>query len=586
MSPDEAEKIRERRFGGIKPNDRALVGAVRCLGFDIETSVGVPYSLALYCEEAGLDQSFVIRRGQGLLKLLDTASQLDAQGRDRVLVGAHFLGFDLGVLVYDYLLAQHRSWDDLDDREQIDLDLPHGRFHLRMGKVIFATLKTEHRTIHFINTAHYFNTSLDKAAASLGLTLKKFPKPKFLGLRTYAQRVIGKYNRQDARMVWALLKQIVAWWRQWEIRPAISAPQMAARVFCHAYVKRPWVRLPEGVKMLALLSYHGGKNGIYTRPGWHRRVYAYDLRSAYVDAMTRIPPMDRGEWRWSGAAVPGAWGFVVVTGRMPEEMRAPIFYTHDFRPLAAGAAFATLCVTSLEYDLLRRLYPRWRPDEAISVNWYADAPGPSDLARYARDMFERRRTAETEEANLLYKLLGNSLYGKFIARHPDDEREDSFLAGQLFYPPVASWITAMVRCEVTRLEYSDVGVLHTSTDGIITRRPLPASEVGAALGQWKFEHAGPCLILRNKLYLHFDARGRLVKWALHGFQGEARDLWRLLQTGRDTYTVDRLGGWRESARDGDLPYAPKHVRMTLHLPEIRTMRKEGRANPFRLRPKF
>lgn len=584
MSPEEAAKIRERHFGGIRPNDRALTGLIRCVGFDIETSVGIPYSLAVYSEESGLDVSLAIKKGEGLLKLLDCVCAVDAQGTDRTMAGAHFMGFDLGVLTYDYLLSKKQRWEDLDNPEQIEIDLPHGRFHLRMGRVIFATLKTDHRTIHFINTAHYFVTSLDRAAESIGLQLKKYPKPKLLGLRKYSQAVIGKYNRQDARMCWALLRQIVTWWKQWEIRPAISAPQMAARVFCHAYVKRPWVRLPEAVKMVALYSYHGGKNGFYAKPGWFKRAYAYDLRSAYTYAMTQMPDMAQGEWRWGTELKRGAWGFAILTGTMPHELKRPIFYTHDFKPLAPGQSFDTLAVTSLEYDLLRALYPTWAPTDCVTVAWHADHKGPSDLARYAREMFERRRTASTQEANLLFKLLSNSLYGKFIARHPDEDDESQWIAGQLFYPPIASWITALVRCLVTRLEYT-VPVIHTSTDGVITTKKITA-DVGPELGQWKFEHAGPCLILRNKLYLHFRNDGALIKYALHGFQGDARDLWRLLQRGRDVYTVDRLGGWRESARDGEIPYAPKNIVMRVHLPEMRMLKKEGRANPFGLRPNF
>jgi len=268
---------------------------------------------------------------------------------------------------------------------------------------------------------------------------------------------------------------------------------------------------------------------------------------------------------------------------MPATLRAPIFYTHDFRPLGAGEAFDTLAVTTIEYRLLRELYPAWRPDDLLSVTWKPDHDAMSDLGRYALEMFDRRRAATTPEESQLFKLLSNSLYGKFIARHPDEDDDRVMIAGSLFYPPVAAWITALVRAKITRLEYAEA-VVHTSTDGILTTRPLSGG-VGEGLGEMKFEHRGPCLILRNKLYLHFDDRGHLIKWALHGFQGRPRDLWTMLRRGKSRYTVGRLSGWRESARDDDLPYAPITREMVLNVPELRTFGREAR-NPYAIRPKF
>lgn len=596
MLAEEASAIRLRPFAGVRPNHRGIRAGAWTVGFDIETVKAEPYILSVSCEAAELSTVEEIRPGQGLLRLFALLLGVDNRRVERgvtrqpVIAGAHNLRFDAGTLTYDYLLHHEgKSWRDVPNPEQLDVDTPLGRWSLRIGRVCFATLKMAHRTIHFIDTYAYFKTSLDRAAEQLGLVERKLRKPRLLGLRRYSLSFIERYARQDARIVEKLLAQIVSWWRDYRIRPAISAPQMAARVFCHRFVSKPWVAIPETVSLVSLCAYHGGKNGWYGRSGWYR-VRSYDIRSAYPWAMTKVPAMTAGQWEWTvEEPEPGTWGFCLIKGRMPDGLTYPIFYTHDFRPIPAGESFETLAVTTCEYELLRELYPSWRPEAVATVTWRPDAGEPADLGAYAVEMFERRLRAQTAVEKTLYKLLGNSLYGKFIARSPADEcsrcgelaeqhhesgckgfKAGAF-GGSLFYPPVASWITALVRCRVTRLEHEHQA-LHTSTDGFLTEGDAGAA-CGPGLGDLKLVHEGPALILRNKLYLHFDDNGRVVSHALHGFQGTPKQLLALLRSnGAPTYIVKRLAGWRESFRRDGLPFEPVERSMALRLPELERLR--------------
>jgi hypothetical protein len=565
MKASDILAIRARRWAGVKPNHRGLDGDTRVLGFDIETVGARPYMIGLYCAPAGLD---VVRdvdpgSGQGLETLLDALSVVDTRRRTRTIAVAHNLRFDAGVLVYDYLTSRGQRWADLKNPEQITLTTPWGLFHLRIGRVCFATLKTPHRTIHLIDTFAYFKCSLDAAAEQLGLSERKLTKPKRLGVHRYSRKFLTPYVRRDTTIVARLGEQIVRWWSQYRIRPAVSAPQMAGRVFQHAYVKRPWVQLADSVTTIALNSYHGGKNGFYTPPGYYPDVWSYDLRSAYPWAMTQCPPMTQGEWQWTeGPPEPRTWGFAIVRGTMPATLRYPVLWTHDFHPLRAGQRFGPLCITSVEYDQLARLYA-WAPDAVATVTWRPDAGEHRDLRAYALDMFDRRERSTVTVEKLLYKLLANSLYGKFIARTPDADNPKLTLAGQLFYPPVASWITALVRVRITDLEHRYAAV-HTSTDGFLTTAPVPADELGQELGGLKLVHRGPAVMLRNKLYLHFDRERRVHTAALHGYQGTAAELLSMIQRGRQDYTRHRLQGWREAIRVDGLPYAPITRKMRLH----------------------
>lgn len=577
MLLDESAKIYVRDSQIIKPNHRGLKRPVRCLGFDIETYYGKPYILSLYCPEAGIQKVLGIEpgSGQGFLRLLDAVSLIDASCEAGTIAGAHFMRFDLGVLVYDYLLSKGKSWGSLENPEQIELSLPQGTFSLRLGNVVFATLKTRHRTITFIDTSSYFKTGLNSAAESIGVKERKLAKPKGLGFRRYSLSFISAYALQDSRLCYFLLRQIVAWWKDYEILPSISAPQMAGRVFLHKFVKTPWVRIPQSVMGVSLLAYHGGKNGCYVKPGWYH-ARSYDIRSAYPWAMTQIPQMSLGQWIWQETPPKPAeeFSFVVVKGEIPKEQRFPVLFDHDFKAFKAGVTFDETAISGMEYLLMVRLFPKWNHHVLGTVVWRYDRNFTGrDLADYAREMFARRERAANEVESTLYKLLNNSLYGKFIARTP--QVDGTYLGGQLFYPPVASWITALVRCRITELEYQS-DALHTSTDGFIvasrpiaTWRDVERENLGDTLGDLKFVNEGPLLLLRNKLYLHFGMDGRLKSYALHGFQGTVRELWEMVRRGKTDYTVDRLQGWREARRVDGLPFANITRDMSLHIPEIR-----------------
>jgi hypothetical protein len=539
------------------------------VAFDVETDRGRPFALGI--RGGGLDTICSLRKGEGLLRLLEALTLLSASKQVAVVAGAHNLRFDLGVLLYDHDPEVLKAGEDIED-----IPIAGGKLSVHFGRPCFATFRIGRRVVSFVDTFAYFTMSLDRAAQALGLTIRKMAPPSDLGYRRFTIAEIGPYLRRDIAIAHALLAQILAWWKEYGIRPAISAPQMAQRVFQHSFLRNPWVTVDPDIEKLALLSYHGGKNGCYVDPGWFSRVYSYDLRSAYPWAMTQIPPMHEGLWEWT-TTLPqrGEFGFSVIWGEAPDTPY-PIFYSHDFTPLRAGESFGPLTVTTMEVAAAHEQL-RWKPKRIISVIWRTRQTAMSDLGHYAVAMYDRRLAAKTAQEKLLFKLLGNSLYGKFIARHEED---GFYVAGSLFYPVVASWITALVRVKVweSELKYH---VYHTATDGVMS--PVPMQE-GEGLGSWKYETKGPVLILRNKLYLLFNEQSRrLEKAAYHGFHGDTGDLWRILRTGNVHYKAERLSGWLESRRLRSRPYAPVVRDMRLDIPDtIRAIRRgKGGYNPFR-----
>jgi hypothetical protein len=527
-----------------------------------------------------------------------------ANSSAKVVIAAHNLAFDLGVLAVDYQRSMPEGVSCMIQRERIRFEWKNGQvLEAFLGRPCWAVLRWGgNRSVTFLDTYAYYITSLEKAAEGVGMSLKKFPHPKGFGRRQIARRIMEPYLRRDVELTLGVARYIVGLWGEYGVRPCISFPHLASRIFRHHFVRKPWVRATGLVERMAVQAYHGGKNGLYTAPGWYRRAFSYDLRSAYCWAMTQIPDMTAGRWETVSKIRPGVWGFYCISGVMPDPLPYPILFSHDFKPLGGGQTFENLCVTSVELDLLRERFPTARMTIHGGIVWRptGHARGSSsDLSAFASSMWDQRQAAKKaghKTAEKLFKDLANSLYGKFIERQEDYEtlsqekdpvtgRPPKTIKGSLFYAPVAAWITALVRCRITRLEYEH-GAVHTSTDGIITLGPISSAACSAQLGGLKFEHSGPLLLVRNKCYLHFDGTGQIRKHALHGFQGKPRELWRLVQTGKTSYRRDRLRRWLESLKENARPYSAERKSLSLHAPIIAELKRTGRSNPFRLRPSF
>lgn len=558
----------------------------RIVAFDTETALGRPFALGISDHTGRKVDCYAVAPRQALLRFVHMIRQHDHQAHlsgHSLIAAAHFLRFDLTVMMVSYLGPRWRAHFD---REHFKVRVLDAIIEGHVGQPCFASVRFPKRTVVLLDTAAYFVMSLNRAAQMVGLKEQKLGKPVGLGHRVIPLAEIRPYLRRDVLLCHAVAKQIVSWWSDWKIRPAVSAPHFAARVFRHAFIKRAWVQVPASVETAALLSYHGGKNGFYVKPGWYPKVYSYDIRSAYCWAMTQIPNMTAGEWQWSKRKPrSGEFGFVSLSGRAPANQTYPVLFTHDFLPIGAGQKIESLTITSMEYATMKALYPSWRPTIISSCRWRPDVNGGSDLARYAEEMWTRRLKARRDKKAVeeeLYKLLANSLYGKFIARI--EEEPGRYRKGEIFYAPVAAWITALVRCRIARLEHA-TGAIHTSTDGFLTTRPLPARMLGEKLGSVKLVNVGPAVIVRNKCYLHFRPDGSIDHAALHGFQGHARDLWKIIQTGTTVYTRERLSGILEAYRGAGIPFAPMTRRMRLQVPDLEALREKG-GNPYRIRPRF
>jgi hypothetical protein len=199
---------------------------------------------------------------------------------------------------------------------------------------------------------------------------------------------------------------------------------------------------------------------------------------------------------------------------------------------------------------------------------------PSPFKAYCDDFFERKETEKHPTRKYGYKLILNSVYGKFIQTRKNSRiiytnidsgetvETNDVIAGGMYHPFIATAITAHTRAYIHRCEH-EYKAIHTATDGFYTYRKR-VKTIGhypsRGLGSLNIEAQGDLCLLRNKCYILYSRTGetksqyfkgkRIEKFAKHGFQGTVYDLEKLVATNRRKYKSSRPNRLRESLKRG------------------------------------
>jgi hypothetical protein len=414
-------------------------------------------------------------------------------------------------------------------------------------------------------------------------------------------------------------EKIIEMHEEYDVALSMSAPQFAMRVFTKYHLKEDEeIHLPsKSILKGALASYHGGKNGFYVKPGLYRDVTELDISSAYPHAMKSMPQFVRGYYKKTAVYESGLQGVYCVTGEM-KWCRYAIFQTHDGKAIHGGS-IKNLWVTS--YELAEAI--RNEEVKIESLFGWLWVPDPNythnPLAEYVDEFYAKKEASHKGDPKYLtYKLLLNALYGKFIQNveveengkvnteviiEPDGRRTKvpkTFKAGGMFSPVIATLITGFVRAYLHRMEH-DYKAIHSSTDSIKTLQSVDPNALLHGLGGLNVEVKGDCVILRNKLYLHYDGEmGKTFvdtdgvtkkcppkKYAMHGFWGGVDDLLALVAARRITYHVNHLYRMKEAKVQGKVPLKSYRQKREVNIdwssyieqPEVgaRDAEKEGRA---------
>jgi len=540
---------------GIKKLTRGCPDNVNIIAIDTETVNGEPYTIQIADR---FDTEIYFVSGNNIF---DTFYQ---QIRKRLLketfnvIYGHNLEFDLPVIFYPY-------------REKFienEFNVKYHTFHAKVytGNLYFAQLTIDEIPVMFLDSFRFVMTGLEKALHDLELPAQKFNAPEGLGEKKLISKEFIEYAKNDAQCEYILASWIVNRCKEYDIPIPVSVAQFAQYIFRKHFMdtKKIIPFPPDDAVNMALLSYHGGKNGCYINtPCLVKNINLYDINSAYPYAMANLPPLYGGKFKHVTEYKPGYIGIYEISGKY-KPCKYGLLYDHKFEKIKS-TYIKDVCITSYEIDAA--LSHGELDIETIEGYIYIpDTTQENPLRNYVKHFYTLKKTAKNITEKWIAKVCLNSLYGKFIqtTEELEDEYfivsvkkesleiiEKDYIAGGMFNPFLASLITAHTRCYCHDLEHR-YNAIHTATDSIFTRE---TAETGDDLGNLKFEGNGTLLLLRNKLYIFFkdtfntdnqDIKKHISKYALHGFYANLDTLIELWKSQTNTYEYQKMTKIKQS----------------------------------------
>lgn len=543
------------------------------LGVDSETRRGVPITFQFFSDSIGINKIVWLKSGKDATKeffaFLDTLP--NTRDRHYILFG-HNLAFDMVSFLYD----RHAVLRD----ETIKTNWYGWSVDIVYAHVRFAVFTKKDKRVTLIDTLAYFVKKLEQLAEIVCPDLPKLKMPKGLGQNKFTpkDKKFVAYAMRDAVIAYRVGEKLLELHREMDVSIAVSAPHFASKVFRKTFLKETIPLPPRKVIYAALSSYHGGKNNITCEAGFYKGVYCLDIRSAYPFAMCSFPSFSNPKLyrAISGKGTPAnlpEFGIYNISGKAAE-CKWPIIYDHKFKPVSGE--FKNIWVTGFELNEALRLR-EVKLTETYGYYYQAEKDKKeSPFRNYVNEFFTRKDTAKDKIYREFWKLLLNSLYGKFIQTRGvsvlsnlvydmDDKKlieDSSIVASGLFNPFIATLITGHTRAYLHRLEHQ-YSALHSSTDGIMTlTKPVELP----GLGGLSIEAFGDALILRNKLYIIYAsleagdlenvkiikskvyAGKKIIKYALHGFHRDANTLELMWRDGIREYEYIKVNKLRESLR--------------------------------------
>jgi len=545
-------------------------------GADSETYHGKPMTLQFYSEDTDYEECLWVDEHTATTGFFEWANTL--QRHCLHIVYCHNLEFDLPEFFWDFKEGLITAGGDY------DIELGNGwRVRGVYGKPTFTRLtnRRQNRSVMILDSALWFQTTLAKAAEIVCPDLPKLKRPKNLGSKKFGMNddKFYQYAMRDSIIAYQCGKVIQTLVKEFDIMQPVSLADMAAKIFRHHFLRR---RIPACGNMLtkaSMNSYHGGKNNVVKgmAPGWHMNITGIDIKSAYPLGMSQLPSM----------SVERNYHRMKMTRKQPREVEPlgvykvsgeafecnwPVIFEHNFRPIQGK--FCDVWIQGIELNEALR-------SGEISISkirgHYYDTDKDSydsPFSSYCAEFYRRKETEKDPVLKYMYKIILNSVYGKFIQTHKQsriiytdcDTQETTethdLVAGGMFHPFIASAICAHTRAYIHQVEHEHKAI-HTATDGIFTRykriRSVPmAPESG--LGSLEIEARGDLVLFRNKCYILYSPDGetksqyfkgkRIKKFAKHGFQGSVYDLEKCVAHNVRKYKHTRPNKLRESIKRG------------------------------------
>lgn len=270
-------------------------------------------------------------------------------------------------------------------------------------------------------------------------------------------------------------------------------------------------RMP--VQTAAQYAYAGGRFELFKIGRANQTIYSKDIRSAYPDAIRRLPCLAHGEWRYvkgEPESIAEFGMYHVEFDGVPRTMRGdpfpymsnmgPVFYRdehHDVSfPMIAKGWYHSPEVSNL-------VSPYWgyRDKVRILEGWEFIPGCDEEPFAWVPEMYERRRELKDAGRPEQYGLkIGiNSVYGKMAQRV-------GYNAKTKRIPPYhqlewAGWVTSYVRGKlfICLKSIPAKDIIAIETDGVYTLSPIPdeVAPVSKELGDFEADTYDEAIYLQS-----------------------------------------------------------------------------------------
>lgn len=553
---------------------------MKIYGADIETVNGEPRLLTITSE---LDYKKVkvikVTKKSIMQQFLFTLYKTCSRGHINT-VYFHNLNHDLVALFYqDYSVFRSTNFK-MKFGENIEVEVFAGNTWFM--SINFLDIKSR---VYVLDSYRYVFTSLAKIGKQLNFKFQKKEMSK------QGQKDLGKkltpeiidYAIYDTLAELELANWITEVHQMYNVKHSVSLAHLASEIFKTSFILNgESILQSKGIALnYSIRSYHGGRNGLYIDkcPRMIKGVTEIDIISSYPNAMQHLPNFLGGDYVQTDKFDRQYAGVYRIVANYCGAAY-PVLFTDDFKQLERGERV----IYCTGYELAQAIKNK-EIGKIKEINGAVFIPTgkqiESPLRKYALEFFSKKeQTPKTDSRYLVYKLLMNALYGKFFQRteevtyklNEEGEyiRQSWIKAGGLFQPFIASQITAFARVELNKLEYKYKSI-HSSTDSIKFVGKIKEKDLPKGLGGLTKEIYGDCLIFRNKLYVHFNnevektekiiklikkydnkkflalnEKMHYIKYALHGYQGNVKQLIEMYERGDYQYTCKRMIKVREA----------------------------------------
>lgn len=352
--------------------------------------------------------------------------------------------------------------------------------------------------IQFYDTLRHWPMSVEQMGRYINL-----PKLDRLGTKGLRSEII--YCQRDTEIVWRFVRHMLARYDDMGLRLRSTLPSMALQLFEQQFYMAPWPVVEKPERDFFRRGYYGGRVEVYHFGPIKGPVHHYDVNSLFPSVMKemRYPDVAGGFIRtttpnWSREGMAEVTITVPETRYPPLPVRGGDELVYPYGTLQGVWAYPELRAAldrgcrilkvdaAIEYDALRRGQP---------------------FSKYIDFCYAQRRAATHALDSVFWKLMMNSLYGKFgqgeglIVIAQDKEMTFGSAARQANVI-WAAYVTSHARVRLLEFLESTTACYYTDTDSLFTPDVLPVS---GELGKLKWEGtASQAQFYGNKLYLLWD----------------------------------------------------------------------------------